>query len=340
MLERKGVITGGSGFVGTNLVSFFVEQGWEVRNFDIVEPRNPEHLRFWKDVDLLDRTELAREMQAFQPSVLLHFAARTDLDEQRNLAGYAVNIEGVCNVIETVRSVSSIQRVVFASSQLVCRLGYRPRDEYDYQPATLYGQSKVLTERIIRAADDIGAVWTIVRPTSLWGPWFGAPYRSFFELIANNVYVHPGEIDVPKQWGYIGNAVFQIWKLIESPPEYVHKKTFYLADYEPAQLRDFADRVQAALGARPIRTIPARVLRAAAIVGDTARKLGWKNPPLTSFRYSNLITPEVQDLEPVREIVGPLPYTLEQGIEITVRWLQSQSTSTLRSSLHPVFPVG
>jgi nucleoside-diphosphate-sugar epimerase len=325
MVEKRVAVTGGSGFVGTNLVSFFVDQGWEVLNLDIAAPRNREQLSFWRDVDLLDRARLIRETRAFMPLVFLHFGARTDLNEQRTLGGYAANIEGVRNVIQAIRSAPSVERAIFASSQLVCRLGYAPRDEYDYQPYTLYGQSKALSERIIRTAEDMGAVWTIVRPTSLWGPWFDVPYKSFFLAIAKNLYVHPGGKTTLKQWGYIGNVVFQIWKLIQARAELVHKKVFYLADYQSMDLHDFADKVQIALGARPIRTIPAKILRAAAIIGDMAKKLGWKNPPLTSFRYINLVTSEVHDLEPLRKIVGPLPYTVEQGINCTVEWLQGQS---------------
>jgi nucleoside-diphosphate-sugar epimerase len=221
---KKAVITGGSGFVGTNLVEYFLEQGWEVLNFDFAEPRNPEHFSVWKKVDLLNRTQLIQEIKDFQPSVLLHFGARTDLKKEKNLAGYAANIDGVCNVIDAVRLVPSIQRVLFASSQLVCKLDYQPADENGYAPSTLYGQSKVLTERIIRAADEIGPVWAIVRPTSLWGPWFDVPYKIFFETIARNYYFHPGEIKTLKQWCFIGNTFYQVDRLILAASEYIHKK--------------------------------------------------------------------------------------------------------------------
>lgn len=324
--SSRVVITGGSGFVGTNLVSFFAEREWEVRNVDIAPPRNRNHTCYWRSVNLLDRDQLVKEIQAFRPSVVLHFGARTDLNERIDLTGYAANIEGVSNVIDAIQATPAVQRVIFASSQLVCRLGYSPIDENDYQPTTLYGQSKVITERIIRVADEIGAIWTIVRPTSLWGPWFDEPYRNFFLAIARNLYVHPGRTKTLKQWGFIGNAVFQVWKLIHSPPSAVHKKIFYMADYEPIDLREFADRVQMSFQSKPIKTAPQGILTFVARLGDLSQKLGWKNPPLTTFRYSNIVTPEVHDLEPLRSVVGPLPYTVEQGIEITTRWLREQNT--------------
>ena len=321
MTDRRVIVTGGSGFVGTNLVEYFSQQGWEIRNFDVAHPRNPDHLCYWTGVNILDKKRLIEETQKFQPTVFLHFAARTDLNERQNLAGYAANIEGVGNVIEAIQSTDSIQRAHFTSSQLVCALGYRPHDEYDYRPSTLYGQSKVLTERIIRAAENLGAVWTILRPTSLWGPWFDVPYKNFFIAIARNLYVHPGSICTLKQWGFVGNSVFQVHRLIEAPVEKVHKKTFYLADYEPVELRDFANKVQVALGAKPIRTVSPGLLKTAALLGDMGKKIGWATPPLTTFRYRNMITMETQDLSLMQEVTGPLPYSVDQGINTTVRWL-------------------
>lgn len=327
LTAKRIIITGGSGFIGANLVEYYLERGWQVLNLDIAPPRNPAHHKEWRPVDLLDRALLIETVRRFSPDVLLHFAARTDLDENRNLEGYAANIDGVCNIIEAIRAAPAIQRAVFASSQLVCRLGYQPKDDYDYCPTTLYGRSKALSERILRAAADFGPAWAIVRPTSLWGPWFDVPYKNFFNMIRRGLYVHPGGIMTLKQWGFIGNAVHQVARLVEAPSELIHKRTFYLADYEPTELRRFADLVQQALGARPIVTVPYKALQAAALLGDFLQSLGWRNPPLTRFRLGNIVTTEMQNLEPLHRVVGNLPFTLEQGIQITAEWLKEQTKS-------------
>src|SRR5512143_4371832 len=103
MENKRVIITGGSGFIGTNLVKQFLGLGWQVLNLDICPPRNPAHQAYWCNVDILQPETLTAAVQAFQPSVLLHFAARTDLDEKRDLSGYAANIEGVQNIIEAIR---------------------------------------------------------------------------------------------------------------------------------------------------------------------------------------------------------------------------------------------
>lgn len=323
MGNQRVVVTGGSGFVGTNLVSFITNMGWEVINLDIVEPRNPAHNQYWEKVDLLDRKKLIEKTNEISPSIFLHFGARTDLDEKKDIFDYAINIEGVYNVIDAIRSTQTINRTIFASSQLVCMLGYQPLNTLDYRPNTSYGRSKVLFERIIRSVGDMNSIWTIVRPTSLWGPWFGIPFFQMFQLIRKNVYFHIKGENPKKQWGFIGNTVYQLWKIVQAPVVDVHTKTFYLADYSPVELREFADKVQERFGSKPIRQISSRLLKSFARAGDVAQKIGWATPPITSFRYQNMITPEIQDLCDLYEITGPLPYSVDEGIDETVEWMST-----------------
>jgi nucleoside-diphosphate-sugar epimerase len=181
----------------------------------------------------------------------------------------------------------------------------------------------MLGERIVRTADEFGATWCIVRPTSIWGPWFDVPYKNFFTAIARNMYFHPSGVRTLKQWGFVLNSVYQGQKLLEAPQEVIQKKVFYLADFEPLELRKFADMVQQIFGSRPIRTMPINLLKLLARAGDLVKKLGWHNPPLTSFRLQNIVTDELCDTTGLQSIVGKLPYTVEQGIKITVDWMRN-----------------
>lgn len=309
--------------MGTNIIAYFTELGWNVTNFDNCKPRNGEQFTHWEEVDLLDRANLVSRTKEIAPSVFLHFGGRTDLDEKETLAGYAQNIEGVRNVIEAIRQTPSIQRAIFASSQLVCRVGYTPMNEFDYHPNTMYGRSKVLFERIIHSAEDLNFIWTIVRPTSLWGPWFGVPFYELFQLIRKNRYFHIKGVNPVKQWGFVGNTIYQLSRILEAPPDAVHAKTYYLADYSPVGLHEFTNQVQRRFGVKPIREIPDRLMKCAASLGDIAKVCGWKIPPMTSFRYQNIVTPDTHDLSGLNNVTGPLPFTNEAGIDLTVNWLST-----------------
>lgn len=261
-------------------------------------------------------------LQDFLPDIVLHFGARMDLDEHLNLGGYASNIEGTWNIIDAIREAVSVQKVIFASSQLVCRLGYRPTSDDDYTPNTFYGLSKVWMERIIRTTH-LDQTWTIVRPTSFWGPWFGIPYRNFFDVVRKGLFIHPADTVVLKQWGYIENAIFQVQRLLEADRGQVHDKTFYLADHQPFDLHEFANAVSKAFGKGQVRTVPLGLLQFIAKSGDMLQKIGWSSPPLTSFRLNNIVTEETQDLSPIENIAGKLPYDYQQGIQRTVQWMRN-----------------
>lgn len=318
------LVTGGSGFIGTNLVEHFVRAGSQVLNLDIVPPRNSEHMPYWNKVDLLNRDALANSIRMFSPHYILHMGARTDLDGQ-DISDYVANTIGVENLIAAVEGLSSLQLMIFASSRLVCRIGYQPDDELDYCPSTPYGESKVIGEQIVRnAGQHLPCPWVIVRPTSIWGPWFEVPYKTFFMTIAKGRYVHPGSVQIMKSFGFVGNTVHELVALLNADVNKVAGKTLYLADYPEINVAEMAETIRSSEGAPPIRSMPLPVLRVAAWIGDMSKKLGYRNPPLTSFRLDNLLTPMVHDLAPLREVVGNLPYSMPEGVEITVNWLRQQ----------------
>ncbi len=319
--SRRVLITGGSGFIGTNAVEAFLRDGWVVLNVDIAPPKTLAHAASWQQVDILDRDALSRSFASFRPDLVIHLAAKTVLEERAKLSLYAANIEGVQNVIEAVQAAGTVERTFFASSRLVCRLGYVPKDDTDYQPSTLYGISKVRGEELVRSAPPGLGAWTILRPTGIWGPWFGVPYRDFFNAIRRGRYVHPARRDAQKSYGYVENTVYQLQRLAARPPSDVHRRTFVVADYPPISVKLWATLIQEALGARPIPSVPVPLLRAAALAGDAVERLRLGPAPLTSFRVKNLVTEMVYDTSPLEALVGPVPYTLTQGVERTALWL-------------------
>jgi len=231
-------------------------------------------------------------------------------------------------MIEAAAACRSVQVVVFASSRLVCRIGYMPSRDDDYCPSTVYGQSKAIGEQTVRArASGRHFDWMIVRPTSIWGPWFGTPYRQFFDTVTRGRYLHPRGHQVYKSFGYVENSVHQLLKLVEAPRDLTRARTFYLADYPPVDVLAMARQIRAATGQdEVVREVPIGLLQAAATLGDGLKWLGWKNPPLTRFRLANLVTPMVHGLDSLEQLVGELPYSMAAGVERTVDWMRGQGT--------------
>ena len=186
------LVTGGSGFIGTNYIELLLKSGETgFINLDNRSPRNAAHKSFWQECDLLDAPCLKKIIADFLPTHVVHLAAKTGLDEFR-LDAFAANMDGVENLLFALEEVPSVERVIFTSSLLVCRMGYVPEHDTDYQPTTLYGQSKVEGEKIIRTQKNLPYAWTIIRPISIWGPWGEEPYKNFFKAIAQGWYFHIG----------------------------------------------------------------------------------------------------------------------------------------------------
>lgn len=316
------LVTGGSGFIGTNYIELLLKSGEaEFINLDFKSPRNIAHKKFWNECDILDALRLEKIIKDFKPTHVVHLAAKTGLDEKK-LSEFAANIDGVKNMVRILREVPSVERAIFTSSLLVCRMGYVPKHDTDYQPTTLYGQSKVEGEKIVRAHKDLPYAWTIIRPISIWGPWGEEPYRNFFKAIAQGWYFHIGSGHYRRSLGYVGNTVHQIHQILLAPIEKVDRKTIYVADDRPADLYDMANMIQKTVGVRNIFHVPLWMAKLAARIGDGCKAAGWHSVPLSSFRLNNIRTEYVFDMQPIMEVSGPLPYSLKTGVEQTIEWLR------------------
>lgn len=312
-------ITGGSGFIGTNLVKFYISKGFTIKNFDKSKPRERLHLDYWTQGDILDKQALLNCINEFKPDYCIHLAARTDLHENKSLAGYDANIKGVENIVEVVNQSETIKRTIYASSRMVCRIDYIPQNFEDYCPPNLYGESKVMGEKIVRNMAEKDYI--IVRPTSIWGPYFEVPYRTFFDTVRKNFFFLPSKHYPKKSFGFVYNTVYQIDKLLFTSPEYLDE-TYYLSDYPPIDLKYWADLVSYEFNGTASREFPMWALKGVSYLGDFLIKLGWKNAPLSSFRLNNLITNMVYDTSRLEKICGQLPYTLEEGVKITANWMK------------------
>jgi GlcNAc-P-P-Und epimerase len=314
----KITITGGSGFIGTNLVEYYNnKRNFEVQNIDIAEPKNKEHFRFWSEADILDNARIEKLIDDFRPHYVVHLAARTDLLETKDLSQYRVNYDGTKNVIDAISKTGTVKRALFPGSMLVCKVGYIPKNETDYGPTTLYGRSKMIMEQLVRNTSQPYS-WAIFRPTSIWGPWFGEPYRNFFDLIRQNKYYHIGGKNCYKSFGFVGNTIEQINALLFTEKD-IQGKVFYMADYDYYKIKDWANEI-AQLSSKRIATLPYPLIKSFAFLGDALKTVGIQFP-ITSFRLRNMTTEVRMDLSNMKNILPELPYSRMAGNKATIEWL-------------------
>jgi GlcNAc-P-P-Und epimerase len=322
-LRRRILVTGTSGFIGGHLMDSLAGAGHQVLGIDVVPPAPPVIGYAFIQCDIRDATALRSVLTKFRPDVVIHLAAVTDLIEPAQPDTYAANSDGVRNLLDAIAACDSVDRLVCTSSQLVCVPGYLPRHDNDFAPDTAYGESKVQTELICRQQEGGGVTWCIVRPTTIWGARMNARYLPFYRLLTRGLYFHVGSKPLLKSYGYVRNVVHQYIRLLTAPADMMHERVFYLADYEPIDLRKWADAFRVALQAPPIRSIPVWAASVLARGGDTIFSLGGSSVPLTSRRLRNILTEYRFDLRNTEQVCGPLPYKMADGVAETAAWLRT-----------------
>jgi hypothetical protein len=96
----------------------------------------------------------------------------------------------------------------------------------------------------------------MIRPISIWGPWFDTRIIIFFKAVARGLYLHPREHLIRRNYGFVLNAVHQIDQLVAKWPAELFGRTFYLADYVPIEIKIWADLIHQGLNVRSASEIP------------------------------------------------------------------------------------
>lgn len=317
--NSKVLVTGGSGFIGTNLIDYLIKNNiCSVLNIDIKPPQNPTHFKYWSECNILDIENISKIFLSFNPDFVIHLAARTDLDGG-HIDDYKANTIGTSNVITCIGKGTSIKNTIFASSMLVNKLGMNSLNLSECTPSTPYGMSKLIAEQIIHSSQL--SYWTIVRPTSIWGPWFGPPYRNFFDVLRGGIFLYCKDFNVCKTYGYVENTIFQIVSLLNANKDKINKNTIYLGDNCSYKILEWATEIQE-LSNFHLIVVPNFIIRFLAKIGDFLQVFRIKFP-ITSFRYRNMTIANEINLSDIHAISGPLPVGRKEANLRTLRWMDS-----------------
>ena len=153
-------LTGGAGFIGSNLAAFLLEQGYRVTIYDnlvlgkreFIEPLLGDDCRFI-EADLLDLERVKGEMAGHD--LVFHLAANSDISYGAEFTDVDLKNGTLAtyHVLEAMR-VNEIKRIVFASTSAVYGVAETlptPEDYGPLYPISLYGASKLACEGLITA---------------------------------------------------------------------------------------------------------------------------------------------------------------------------------------------
>ncbi|MDY0296466.1 MAG: NAD(P)-dependent oxidoreductase [Acidobacteriota bacterium] len=166
----RWLVTGGSGFLGINLVRYLLDRGHEVVSLDIEPFDYPDAMdrvdRVRGDVRDLATVDACMDRGI---DVFMHGAAALPLYSKKDIL--TTNIDGTRNVLESARD-HGVKRGIYISSTAVYGL---PRKHPLYEDDPLvgvgpYGHTKIVSEKMVRDFREQGMTITTIRPKSFVGP--------------------------------------------------------------------------------------------------------------------------------------------------------------------------
>jgi nucleoside-diphosphate-sugar epimerase len=259
-MARKVLVTGGAGFIGSNLVRALLERGDEVRVLDNFSTGNRANLD-GLDVDIVEGElrSYERVHRAMRKAeVVYHLGALGSVPRsvQDPLTSSAVNVEGTLNVLLAARD-EGARRVVFSSSTSVYGSSRELPTSEDMPPDPIspYGVAKLAAERYCvsfsRVYDSFESV--VLRYFNVFGPrqspssQYAAVVPLFVTAISAGrpVQIY-GDGEQSRDFTYVGNVVDATIRAGET--EGASGEIFNIANGSPASVNQLADTIGDILG--------------------------------------------------------------------------------------------
>ncbi len=189
----KHIITGGDGFLGTELSKKLVERGEQVLVLDIKKTPSPhyEHVEFMH-IDITDKAAL-EQVPVDADDIVYHFAARLLVPiikrAERHEYFWSVLYYGTENLLEYLEQKTKCRKVIYYTTDMV--YGHtveNPRPEsHRREPLGPYGDAKYESELLCEKYRERGFRITIFRPRLIIGPGRLGILESLFKLIDKNL---------------------------------------------------------------------------------------------------------------------------------------------------------
>jgi UDP-glucose 4-epimerase len=261
----KVLVTGGAGFIGSNLVRALLERGDDVRVLDNFSTGNRTNL------EGLDVEVVEGELRSYErvhnavngAEVVYHLGALGSVPRsvQDPLTSSAVNIEGTLNVLLAARD-AGVRRVVFSSSSSV----YGPQEtlpvaeEVALDPLSPYGVAKLAAECYCVAFSRVYHRFetVVVRYFNVFGPRQspGSAYAAVIPLFLTAIaegrpITVNGDGEQRRDFTYVDDVVEGTLRAADTVG--VSGRVFNVAASAPASVNELADTIGVILGKEVVR---------------------------------------------------------------------------------------
>jgi UDP-glucose 4-epimerase len=274
-------ITGGSGFVGSNVVDALLGAGYDVRVIDPKQPAQPNVE--WADVDILDQDSVTDALKGTH--AVFHLAAMADVNDivADPAESVALNTLGVARVLEGARRADSGRVIVSSTVWVYAATQGDVVDEttpFDLETDRhLYASEKIAAEMFCRDyATLFGRPYTVLR----YGIPFGPHMRSDLVVAAFLLRAMRGEAlridgDGSQERRFVYVEDLAAAHVLALKPAAANR-TYNLESSEAISIRQLAETVRDLVGDVEVTFGPTRPgdYRARIVKSDRARdELGW-----------------------------------------------------------------
>ena len=217
-MRKIALVTGGAGFVGSNLVQRLLDQNWMVLSYDnflngkreFLTPDNS-NLKILKG-DIRDRDKLKSIMDKFHPQVVFHLAALHFIPycNSNPYETILVNVAGTESVLEACEN-SSVKKFIYASTAAVYGISDKANLELDFpKPMDIYGITKNCGEHLVHLFYEKTNIPSVAaRLFNIYGPHETNPH--IIPEILNQVNldkkVYLGNLAPKRDYIYVGDVV-------------------------------------------------------------------------------------------------------------------------------------
>ena len=165
---KKVIVTGGYGFIGSNLIASLIKKKYFVINIDKLsyssnkynlKNLNLKNYIFYK-IDLNEKNKIIKLLNKYKPSAIFNLAAETHVDRSIDSPKPFIrsNINGVYNLLEAVRyylkTKNKIKLIHVSTDEVYGDLGFtkkRANEDFAYKPSSPYAASKASADHLIKS---------------------------------------------------------------------------------------------------------------------------------------------------------------------------------------------